>query len=94
VVRAVVGAVPVVMLTVVVMVFAVVVMFAVVMGGRVVGSVLGDGGPGAADGEREGHSECCGYAGGQFHLCLLMDCFRSWLNAPGPREMGVRGDAG
>jgi hypothetical protein len=89
VVRAVVGPVPVVTLPVVVVVLLVVV--ALVMTGRIVRSVLGDGGSGAADGERKGHGESYGYACGQFHLCLLMDGFRSWLDAPGPREIRCTG---
>jgi hypothetical protein len=74
------------------MVMLTVVVIAFVVTGRIVGSVLGDGGAGGADGKHEGHGERRGYACGQFHLCLLMDGFRSWLNAPGRVKSGVRGN--
>jgi hypothetical protein len=72
----VVGAVAVMVLAVVVMVFALVVMLAMVMAGWVIGAVLGDGGSGTANGERQGNGESSGYARYRFHFCLLMDEFR------------------
>jgi hypothetical protein len=56
---------------------AFVVMFSVVMAGWIVGAVLGDGGPGAAHGQRQRNRGGCGYACEKSHFCLLMDEFRS-----------------
>jgi hypothetical protein len=54
----------------VVMVLAV--MLTLIVGWRVVGTVLGNRGSGAADGKCEGDGERCGYARYELHLCLLI----------------------
>jgi hypothetical protein len=77
-----VGSVTLVVLAFVVM-LAVMVTLAVVMAGRVVGAVLGNSGPSAADGDGQGDGECRGGSRDRLHLCLLADEFRSWLVSPG-----------
>jgi hypothetical protein len=93
VVGPVVGAVALMMVPVV-MVFAVMVMFAVVltvvMAGRIVATVLGDGGSGSAYREGQGNEERCGYARYRLHFCLLLNEFGRDPKVPGPRVQGIR----
>jgi hypothetical protein len=95
VVGPVVGAVALVMVAVVMVVFAVVVMFpmvlTVVMAGRVVGTVLGDGGSGATYGDGQGDCKRRGYARYRLHSCLLVDEFP--IRGPSIRGRVVRGYA-
>jgi hypothetical protein len=68
----------------------VMVVFAVMVTWRVVGTVLGHGGSGAANGERQGNGESSGYTRYRLHFCLLLNEFGRDPKVPGPRVQGIR----
>jgi hypothetical protein len=72
----------------VVMVFAV--MVVAMMARRVVGTVLGDGGPGAAYGYGQRDGEGRGRACDQLHVCLLNGRATTVARKLRPRDQGIR----